>query len=237
MIKCVIIDDERRSVNLLKVFIAKVPLLRLVGESTSPLEGIEIITREKPDVVFLDIEMREMNGLEVAKIIRHITKIIFTTAHAHFAVDSYDVEAVDFLKKPIAFDRFEFSIHKLAKNMAVTYQPTEKLKKGYTFVRAEKKGSLVKVDFDDIIYIRALRNYIIIYCYSENIIARYSFTEIIKELQEDEFVRVHRSFIVSIKNIQRVNTGAIIMKSGKKPIPIGESYALSFLIAIGQTPQ
>ncbi len=237
MIRCVIIDDEKRSINLIKAFLTKISILQVVGESTNPLEGVEIITREKPDVVFLDIEMPGMSGLDVAKIVRHLTRIIFCTAHSQFAFQSYEVEAVDFLKKPIAFDRFEHAIHKLGKSMAVVYTPTVNLKRTYMFVRAEKKGVYVKVDFCDINYIKAVRNYVFIYFHTTNLLARYSLVEILAELPPGEFIRVHKSYIVSINNILKVNMTALMLKSIKMPIPIGENYLMEFLLAIGQNPE
>src|SRR5438046_5832475 len=106
MIRCVIIDDEQHAIDVLKKYIGRLGNLQLVGTETNPLAGIEIVKKEKPDVVFLDIQMDEMSGIEVMKIIGNTTKVVFCTAYSEFAVTSYDLEAVDYLMKPIEFNRF-----------------------------------------------------------------------------------------------------------------------------------
>ncbi len=234
MIRCMIIDDEQPSINLLKMYIEKIPVLEVVGEAINPIEGIDMVTKLKPDVVFLDIQMYEMNGMDVARLIKGKSRIIFCTAYAEFAVESYQLDAVDFLQKPIEFERFEFAIQKLATQLSLPFIPQSNIDKGYQFIKTER-GKMVKIDYDDIDYIKGLRNYVEFYCGSQRILAHYTLREVETIFPARLFCRVHKSYIIPINKITQIQGRQISLNSTGTAIPLSDHYRQAFFLSIGST--
>jgi two-component system, LytTR family, response regulator len=230
MIKCVIIDDEQPAINVLKKYISRLPNLKLVGTETNPLLGIEIIKTELPDVVFLDIQMDEMNGIEVMKIIGDNTKVIFCTAYSEFAVTSYELDALDYLMKPIDFNRFVKSVQRVTDTLS--HQPSsfsEALLNDYIFVKAGQRGKMLKIDLDDIDYVEAMNNYIAFHRGSQKTLAYLTMRELEERLPSSEFMRIHKSYIVSLKQISSMENNELILKKDQSRIPIGANYKEIFL--------
>ncbi|MBN8786476.1 MAG: response regulator transcription factor [Terrimonas sp.] len=234
MIQCVIIDDERPSIKQLTRYIESVPQLTLVGSTTSPIEGIEMITRLRPDVAFLDIQMAEMSGMEVARLTRGICRVIFCTAYAEFAVESYTLDAVDYLKKPIEFDRFEYAIKKLAGLLSLPFFPSSNNKKNYQFIK--DKGKMVKLDFEDIDYIMSVGNYVNFYYGGQVATGYYNFKEVEDFLPMDDFCRVHKSFIIPLNKISHIEGRDIHLSTSTKIIPLGDHYRRTFFLKIKGSP-
>ena len=230
MIKCVIIDDEQPAINVLKKYISRIPNLKLVGEETNPLLGIEIVKATLPDVVFLDIQMDEMNGIEVMKIIGDSTKVIFCTAYSEFAVTSYELEALDYLMKPIDFNRFVKSVQRVAD--ILTHQPsvfTEALPNDYIFVKAGQRGKMLKIDLDDIDYVEAMNNYIAFHRGAQKTLVYLSMKELEERLPTSDFMRIHKSYIVALKQISSMENNELILKKSQCRIPIGANYKELFM--------
>jgi two-component system, LytTR family, response regulator len=230
MIKCLIIDDEQPAINVLKKYISRMPNLRLVGAETNPLLGIEIVKKEQPDVVFLDIQMDEMNGIEVMKIIGSQTKVIFCTAYSEFAVTSYELDALDYLMKPIDFNRFAKSVQRV--NDVLANQPsvfTEVLANDYIFVKAGQRGKMLKIDIDEIDYVEAMNNYIAFHRGNQKTLAYLTMKELEERLPSNGFMRVHKSFIVALKQISSMENNELVLKKSKNRIPIGANYKDIFL--------
>ena len=231
MIKCVIIDDEQPAINVLKNYINRIPHLKLVGSETNPISGIEIIRTESPDVVFLDIQMDEMNGLEVMKEIGSSTKVIFCTAYSEFAVTSYELDAVDYLMKPIEFNRFSKSVQRLTDQ--INHQPSsyqETLPDDYIFIKAGQRGKMLKIDFNDIDYVEAMNNYIAFHRGSQKTLAYLTMKELEERLPANDFMRIHKSYIVSLKQIALMENNELILKKNSHRIPIGANYKESFMM-------
>lgn len=231
MIKCVIIDDEQPAIKVLEIYISRIPGLQVVGTATNPLKGLQIIKEQHPDVVFLDIQMEEMSGLEVMKIINTTTKVVFCTAFPEFAVDSYDLEAVDYLMKPIKFERFVKAVQKVAVSISAPPPGTlgNEIPNDYIFVPSENKGKRVMIYFDDIDYVESLRNYAAFYRGTEKTMALFSMKELEETLPASKFVRVHKSFLVAIKKIKAMEGGEIVIKSTNARIPLSPNYKEEFL--------
>ncbi len=228
-ITCIIVDDEPMAREILETFIVKVSQLELLKSCSNAMEAFEIINTKKIDLIFLDINMPEVSGLSLAESINKKTKIIFTTAYREYALDGFNLHAVDYLLKPIAFERFLQAIQKLFEitNPKTKKEPTQLAPEinNYIFVRADRK--MVKVNFDDIVYIESLSDYIKIHTSQETITSRETITNIEAKLPSAYFLRIHRSYIISISKITSYTNEFIELH--KKAIPISRSYKESIL--------
>jgi DNA-binding LytR/AlgR family response regulator len=230
MIRSVIIDDESPAIKVLKRYIDRLPNIEVVGTETNPLAGIELIRAEKPDVVFLDIQMDELSGIEVAKLIGDKIKIVFCTAYSEFAVTSYEFDAVDYLMKPIEFNRFVKAVQRVTD--ALAHRSTAQLEgipNDYIYVKAGRRGKLLKIDFDDIDFVESLNNYVTFHRGAVATPAYLSLKELELKLPASQFMRVHKSFIVAVKQISSMENNQLILKNGSMRIPIGASYKEIFL--------
>lgn len=223
-VKCLITDDEPVAREIIKSFVEKIPDLELIGECKNVSETLEILDKEDIQLLFLDINMPEISGLTLAKSIQSKTKIIFTTAYREYAIEGFDLQVVDYLLKPISFDRFFkavrqfFDLYMSKENVNEVMTPTKK--EEFIFVRSERK--MVKINFNDIVYIESLSDYIKMHLKDQVVVTRETINNIESKLPKDYFLRTHRSFIVSIGQITSFTSEFIEL--GKKAIPISRSY-------------
>ncbi len=220
MIKAIAIDDEPLPLEILENYCSKTNLVQLEKTFTSVVEAQKFMRKFPVDLLFLDIHMPKMSGLEFYKTIEQNTMVIFTTAHSQYALDGFNLSAVDFLLKPYSFERFETAVIKA--NEYYNFQnQKETVQEQYIYVRADY--SLIKIMFADILYIESLGDYINIFIHNQKrITTRMTMKVIIEKLPAKEFIRVHRSFIVPLKRIENVRNKTI-MVAGKE-IPIGSIY-------------
>jgi two-component system LytT family response regulator len=221
MLTCYVVDDEAHAIETLSFYIEKAPGLELLGSSTNPLEALDIIgTSLHPDITFLDVDMPQLSGLDLAGLINDRTAIIFTTAFADYALGAFEKNAADYLLKPISFDRFLTSVKKVSALLqASPNKPTE----DHIFVKSNTKGKVVRVNFTDISYVESIKNYVIIYTDTEKLVTYLTMKELEKALPAEQFYRVHKSFIVNVKRIKTVN-GSNIYLSKNIEIPLGQMY-------------
>jgi DNA-binding LytR/AlgR family response regulator len=230
MIKCAIIDDEQPAINVLKKHIARLPNLVLVGTETNPILGIDIINREKPDVVFLDIHMDEMSGIELMKILEDSVKVVFCTAYSEFAVTSYELDAIDYLMKPIEFNRFLKAVQRVTNALSHQLQTnTEAIPNDYIFVKAGQRGKMLKIDIDDIDLVEGMGNYVTFHRGTQTTMVYLTMKEIEERLPVSQFMRVHKSYIVALKQISSMENNELILKKPLKRIPIGANYKEAFM--------
>lgn len=223
MITCIAIDDEPLALEILKKYIAKIYFLDLKGTFTDPFEAKKILDETPVDILFLDIQMPDINGIEFSKTVnKKNTAVVFTTAYSEYAVDGFNVDAIDYLLKPIEYDRFLKAVYK-AKEY-IDYLGSQELQDGYIFVKSDYQ--MVKVNLKDIIYIEGLDDYIKIYLPQKSILTLMTLKTISSKLPSKEFIRVHRSYIVPITKIENISKSKI--KIADKEIPIGVSYSESF---------
>ena len=235
-LSCWIIDDEPLALDLLESYVQKTPFLKLTGKYSSALTAMHDLENQPVDVIFLDIQMPELDGLEFSQFINPQTRIIFTTAFSEYAVDGYKVNALDYLLKPISYADFLTSAKKalnwfdIARKAAQT-EEKEKERNG-VFVKSEYK--LVQVLFDDILYIEGLKDYIKIYVRNEPrpIITLMSMKNMEDILPADRFLRVHRSYIVQKNKIENINKNRITIAG--REISIGETYRQNLMDEIGK---
>ena len=223
-INCVIVDDEPVARNVLETFVAKTPNLELVKSCKNAMEAFEVANQQKIDIFFLDINMPDISGLSLAKSINQKAKIIFTTAYREYAVDGFNLQAVDYLLKPIAFDRFLQSIHKYFEGVSFIDSEIkiEKsvLKNDFIFVRSDRK--MIKINFDEIRYVESLSDYIKIHSADKTITTRETIGNIETKLPAKNFLRIHRSYIVNLNKMNSYTNEFV--EIGKNAIPISRTY-------------
>lgn len=231
IIKCAIVDDEPLAVELLASYVSKIPFLELCGKYTNATDALHGITEQAVDLLFLDIQMPELNGLELSKMIPEDTRIVFTTAFDQYAVDSFRVNALDYLLKPISYADFLEASNK-AMQWFQLVQQSEQQPAAATetprsiFVKSEYK--LLQIDLDDIRYIEGLKDYVKIYTEQSPhpILSLMNMKAIEQLLPPSRFIRVHRSFIVQKSKIREIERNRIVF--GDVYIPIGNSYKQAF---------
>ncbi|HHT29605.1 MULTISPECIES: LytR/AlgR family response regulator transcription factor [Petrimonas] len=226
---CWIVDDEPLALELLDSYVQKTPFLKLTGKFSSAIQAMNNMSGERVDVIFLDIQMPEVSGMEFARFIDKDTRIIFTTAFSEYALDGYRVNALDYLLKPFSYTEFLSASKRALEWFEIKAASVEKGEAGVTgiFVRSDYK--LVHVLFDEILLIEGLKDYVKIYTNKDQrpILTLMSMKSMEDELPQSRFIRVHRSFIVHRNKIDRVEKNRIII--GKHEIPIGETYRKSFM--------
>lgn len=224
VIQCIIVDDEPIARDILENHLAKIDKVEVVASCKNAHEAFNLINSEEIDLIFLDINMPEISGLSFAKSINKNIKIIFTTAYRQYAIDGFDLQAVDYLLKPISFERLYQAINKyLNENAPIISDVTEEFisdKYDYIFVRADRK--MVKINFQEITYIESLSDYIKIHLGNKTIFTRETISNIEAKLPQKDFLRTHRSFIVSFANIDSFTNEYVGIN--KKEIPISRSY-------------
>lgn len=228
-IKCIIVDDEPVAREILENHIAKIDSVEVVASCKNALDAFRAVNNQKIDLVFLDINMPEISGLSLAKSINQDIKIIFTTAYREYAVEGFDLQAVDYLLKPISFERLLKGINKyLNENIPVQTHVLDEFiaeKSDSFFVRSDRK--MVKINFSEILYIESLADYIKICLAGKNVVTRETISSIEAKLPQQDFLRVHRSFIVAKSAIDSFTSEYI--EIGKKQVPVSRSYKDSVL--------
>jgi DNA-binding LytR/AlgR family response regulator len=235
MIKVIIVDDEPLALDILETFIAKMPDLELVTRCNNALEANEALKQHSIDIMFLDIQMPQLTGIDFVKTLANPPMVIFTTAYSEYAVEGFELNAVDYLLKPIAFERFAKSVNKAVEKMkSQSAEISINEEDGFFFVKADKK--FVKVNFDEILYIEGLKDYVIIRQANSRVITLQTMKSLETKLPSTVFRRIHRSYILNINKIKAVvgNMVEIIEKGQPKHIPIGKNYRESLLELINQ---
>lgn len=223
LIKCLIVDDEPLAINVIKGYIQKVPQLELVTTCTDAIQAFQVLNEQTIDLLFLDIEMPGLNGIDFIKSLNQAPAIVLTTAFREYAIESYEIDVLDYLLKPISFGRFFKSISKYlqnnGENSPATQQNTPTKSQGSIYVYSNKKN--VKVYLDDIWYIESVKDYVKIHTGAEYIISKDTISRY-ESLLPPSFLRVHRSYIINTAKIKAFTHHDI--EIGDKEIPIGTSY-------------
>ncbi|HDZ40804.1 MAG TPA: response regulator transcription factor [Bacteroidetes bacterium] len=228
-INCIIVDDEHIARDILVNHLSVIGAVNVVASCKSAIEAFNIINEKKIDLIFLDINMPSISGLSFAESINKNIRIIFTTAYREYAVDGFDLQAVDYLLKPISFERLLQAVNKyFQENTSAQNIPekvTKQLKSDHVFVRSDRK--MIKICFDEILYIESIGDYVKIHLAGKTVITRETISSIEGRLPQNDFLRTHRSFIVSMANIDSFTTEYI--EIGKNQIPVSRSYKNSVL--------
>lgn len=232
-VKCLIVDDEPMARDVIRRYIEKVPILQLAGECGNAIDAMVFLQHEQADLIFLDIRMPHLSGTDFVKSLRNVPKIIFTTAYKEYALDGFELDVVDYLLKPIRFDRFLRAINKAFPQkqeeaaMAPLVDTTTPKKNNTGFIYLKSDRKMIKVMLDDILYIESARDYLKVFTQQGSILTRQTISSIEAMLSDNDFIRIHRSFIVSIRKIESYTHETV--EIGKKELPIGKYYLNAFL--------
>ena len=223
-IHCLIVDDEPLAIDVLVNHISNIPGLEIVGTCANAFEAMEILKLKQVDLMFLDVRMPKLMGHEFYRTLRNPPRVIFTTAHKEFAVDAFDLEAVDYLMKPITMERLIKAVNRISlAPIPVSSEDNNLLEpEGFLYFRSERK--MIKVNYSDILYIESMKDYIrVVRANEKPILVKQSITSIEDSLPAHLFIRIHRSYIISIQKITAFTNHDV--EIGGKEIPIGRLYS------------
>jgi two-component system LytT family response regulator len=231
MINCLIIDDEQPAIDIIAAYIDKVPYFKLLATTTNAAEGLSLVDDNKIDLIFLDIQMPYITGLEFIKAINGKFKIIFTTAYDKYALEGFELDVIDYLLKPVPFVRFLQAAQKakiIFDNATPKQLFTDEL--NFIVVQGDAKGKLIKIEINEIDYIEGMGNYVAIHCGEKKVLSLMNMKGLEKNLSDKNFIRVHKSFIVPVSNIAAIDGNVILLKRNNKvQIIVGSAYRASFL--------
>lgn len=229
MINVIIVDDEPLALDVLETYIEKIPELNLVKRCNNALEANEVLKSHDIDLMFLDIQMPQLTGTDFLKTLSNPPLVIFTTAYANYAIEGFELNAIDYLLKPISLERFMKAVNKAVeqielqrKDSAATIASSDD--PNFIFVKADKK--LIKVSYDEIIYIEGLKDYVIIRQDTSRIITLQTMKSLEEKLPDHIFKRIHRSYIVNLNKINAIvgNMVEVMEKGQAKHLPVGKNY-------------
>lgn len=229
-ITCIIVDDEPMALNLVESYVKKTSFLQLVQKCSSAVEALELLQKQKIDLIYLDIQMPDLSGMELSKMLPFGTRVIFTTAFDQYALEGFKVQAIDYLLKPFDYAEFIAATNKARDWFALVKSEKQKMeigKKEFIFVKSEYKQ--VKIQLSEVLYFEGLKDYVKIYLKNTKkpILSLTSLKLLEKELPEEDFMRVHRSFIVALKNIELIERSQIIINEER--ITVSEHYKPKFI--------
>ncbi|HAH23060.1 MAG TPA: DNA-binding response regulator [Prolixibacteraceae bacterium] len=227
-LKTIAIDDEPLALRLVSDYISKTPFLELVGSFENPMDAVDFLSTQSVDLIFVDIQMPELTGIEFARSLEDAPKIIFTTAYEKYALEGFKLNAIDYLLKPFSYEEFLKAAGKARKQaeLEVNSLPTIEANNQFLFLKSEYK--IRRINFNDILYIEGLKDYIKVYTTGDDkpVLSLNSIKSLEQKLPEDKFMRVHRSFIVNLDRIDTIERSRIIF--GKVYIPISDQYKDKF---------
>lgn len=227
--KCIVIDDEPFALNLIKDYVLKTPYLELIETFTNPFKALAYLINNHADLIFLDINMPELSGIQLLKSLPYQPKVIFTTAYPEYGAESYEYNAVDYLLKPIKYERFLKAVNKVQNPTSATkpenqVHKTAKPDQDELYIKSGRK--IHKVNMDDILYVEGAGNYMTVYLKDTKILTLLKMTDILNLLPPDKFIRIHKSYIVSFKHIDIIEKHQVVIN--KKNIPVGITFREHF---------
>lgn len=228
-ISCLIVDDEPMALNLVESYVLKTPFLHLVKKCSSGIQALSYLDEEKVDLIFLDIQMPDLTGLQLAKVLPKSTRIIFTTAFDQYAIEGFKAEALDYLLKPFDYSEFLMAATKAKEWFELVKNQEKKAPETQDFLFVKSEYKQIKINLKDVLYFESLKDYVKIWLKAETkpILTLMSLKTLEEELSSDQFMRVHRSFIVSLNNIDVIERSQIVIN--KQRITVSDQYKSNFL--------
>jgi DNA-binding LytR/AlgR family response regulator len=230
---CIIVDDEPLARNLLSDYVRKVPQLNLVDTLSSPLQVMDVLQRNEIDIMFLDVQMPDLTGISLLKVLQKKPLIVLTTAYSEYALEGYELDVADYLLKPITFERFLRTVDKITMRLNERKAPVTAVPAGkpsvdtaQPFVFVKDGTKLIKLRIDEILYVEGLKDYVTIHTKAQKAVSLQRLKALEEELPADKFIRVHNSFIVAFNAIDVIHKNDV--QIGTAMIPIGETYKKSF---------
>ena len=219
MVKCIIVEDETLAQNVIQAHLQKTEHFELVAVCYNALEAGEVITKQEVDLIFLDIQLPGMSGLNFLRNLLNPPLVVITTAYAEYALESYELNVIDYLLKPISFERFSKTINKIVDGKLLN-EPVRGREADYIFIKSSSK--FFKINYSEIIYIEGMKDYLKIHTTDYKLVTHQTMSEMEKTLPAKQFVRVHKSYIVALAHIKSISGNTIEMNKGT--IPIGINY-------------
>lgn len=226
--KCIIVDDEPPATRILEKYVEKVSFLEKVGVFNDSLTALAFLNSNSVDVIFLDIQMPQLTGLQLSKIISKDIKVIFTTAYPDFALEGFELNAIDYLLKPIPFERFYQAVSKLNSSSKLDVQTNSPA--DFIFIKTDGKNKFTKVFLTDILYVESLQNYVCIHTKREQFITHSSLKNVIESLPQNHFIQIHKSYVIALKQIESTDSFSVFINN--KELPIGATYKDAFFARI-----
>ncbi|MFA9371997.1 MAG: LytR/AlgR family response regulator transcription factor [Labilibaculum antarcticum] len=225
-LKCLIVDDEPLAQRVLEKYVSELPGLELIGKCSDAIEAMEVLQEKEVDLIFLDINMPRLSGINFLKTYKNPPMVVITTAYTEYALESYELNVLDYLKKPFSFERFLQAVQKAEEKMKGVVEPQEleKDEREFIFVKANKKT--INISLDSILYVEALGDYVKIFTNDGHIVTYQSLKGIERLLPSHKFYRIHKSYIVSLSKIKSIEGNMVHLEKGT--IPIGNNYKQSF---------
>lgn len=229
---CLTVDDERPALKLLSAYISKIPHLQLSASCENAMQAIAALQKYRIDLLFLDIQMPDLTGLELLKVLKEKPQVVLTTAYRDYAVEGFALDVTDYLVKPFSFERFVLAVNKATERINLKSNPsppagndtTETNGDDYFFVRTNHK--MERVEYGEILYVESMREYVSIHTKDRRFVVNLTMNKMEDELSGENFMRVHRSYIVGLPHIQSIHGNTILV--GEKEIPVGASYRKRF---------
>jgi len=230
MTTCIIVDDEQHAIDVLEHYVKQIPSLRLLASFTNPLQALDLLNREKVDLLFLDIQMPDISGLDFIRAIQGRSKVILTTAYSEFVTEGFELEVEDYLLKPIPFPRFLKAVQRIQQTQpGEQHSAAEVGVDDYFFLKTELKGKMLRVNFSDIDYIESMNNYVAIHHNGTKTLALLTMKDLENRLPQARFMRIHRSFIIPIDKITAIEGNMVMLRNVREGILLGETYRPAFL--------
>ncbi|HWB26602.1 MAG TPA: LytTR family DNA-binding domain-containing protein [Chitinophagaceae bacterium] len=222
-IQCLLVDDEPLAIILLKKHIGQLDFMEVTGTCPNALQALELLKKTEVDLMFLDVRMPAISGIDFLKMLRNPPKVIITTAYREYALDGYDLDIIDYLLKPITFDRFFKAIERYLRNdNRSAAPPSPMITAGPANIYVKSGYKNIKISTDDILYIESIKDYVKIVTEGGNIMTKYRIGDMENELSGKGFLRIHRSFIINLKQVSAFTASDV--EIGKTELPIGDSY-------------
>lgn len=232
MISCLIVDDEQHAIDVLVHYVKQVQFLQLIGTCTNPLNALQIVNEQKIDLLFLDIQMPDISGIDFVKAASGKSHFILTTAYSEFATQGFELEVVDYLLKPIPFPRFLKAVQRVVNittRSTQVFDNMESIEDDYIFVKTEFKGKMLKINLRDIDYIEGMKNYVAIHYNGQKTVALLNLKDLEQRLPKKKFLRIHKSFIVAIDKITAIEGNKVLMRNLSTEILLGDAFKAEFL--------
>ena len=233
-IKCIIVDDEPLAIEIVESYVRKIEQLELTGTFRNAIQAFAFIQQNPVDLIFLDIQMPKLSGIDFLRTIKNPPKVIFTTAFRDYALDGFELEVVDYLLKPIPFERFLKAVGKVMQQPSATIPPAvqkpETVSDDFVYFKVDKK--MVKTKMSDVLYIESIKDYVKVKTDEKEIITQQKISYLEESLPREQFLRIHRSFIVNVEKIDAYS--ATDVEIGKHSIPIGRNYKNDVMKALAR---
>jgi DNA-binding LytR/AlgR family response regulator len=221
-IRCLVIDDEELARLLLDNYISRLPNLQLVGQCKDPLEAIQVLQEQAVDLLFLDIQMPGLTGIEFLRTLKQKPLVIFTTAYPDYAIEGYSLDVIDYLLKPFGFERFVQAVNKASELLQLKASGNSPVAEGKDYILVKSEHKIHRIKYDDIQFIQGMREYVAYYTPHGRVLSLQSLKGLEEELPADRFIRIHKSYIIAIEKVNTLEGNLVHI--GKEKLPIGASY-------------